>query len=364
MLVACLSASPGVFLTRSQTLPNIIRPGQAGKYRIDRLNVIKPTVRVIGELQGYEIVEMDSPAETTSLGKLMSVDSRGFIWFMESREDKEISVDPQTLEMTIYQLPVGTGPYSIDIDARDVHWIAAYGVEMLVEAHPRQGYCLAHRPPTRGFLNHLRVHWPTNTVWFSQPGANQIVSFHPERGFKEFPCPSPQAGPGRLDVDQQGNVWVPQMYTSQLAKLDNATGQWQQWDLPTEDALPAFCRVSSDGGVWVSETAVDKIAYFKDGKFKEYQVPTVGSVTSTNITDSDGRLWFTEGGWRGSASGNKIAVLDPVTGNVSEFLLPNKNAQPLGLLLDQTGAIWFEQCTVGEICRAVKSRTTARPQTR
>lgn len=347
----------------AQVPQNLIRPGQEGRFRIDVLNTVKPMPRVIGTLAGYEIIEMDSPIETASLGKLMGLDKRGFIWFLASREDKEVRIDPKTLEMVTYQLPIGTGPYSIDIDENDVHWIVAYGVEMLIESRPEEGYCIAHRPPSRGFINHLKVHKPTHTIWFSQPGNNQVVSFYPENGFKEYPFPTPQAGPGRLDLDALGNVWVPQMYTSKLARLDRSTGQWQEWDLPTKDSLPAFCRVDEDGGVWVAETAVDRIAYFRDGKFKEYVVPTTGSITSTNIKDAEGRLWFTEGGWRGGASGNKIAVLDPSSETVTEFLLPTKNAQPLGLLVDHEGSIWFEQCTVGKICRAVKSNQKVSEET-
>jgi virginiamycin B lyase len=116
--------------------------------------------------------------------------------------------------------------------------------------------------------------------------------------------------------------------------------------------------------VWISEPSVDKIAYFKDGKFKEYAVPTAGSVVSSNIKDPEGRLWFTEGGWRGSAGGNRIGVMEIATGKITEFLLPTRGAQPNGLLIDREGTIWFMQTTVGKIGRAVKGKTSAQATTR
>jgi streptogramin lyase len=104
----------------------------------------------------------------------------------------------------------------------------------------------------------------------------------------------------------------------------------------------------------VSEPQVDKIARFKNGSFKEFTVPTVGSVVSSNITDREGRLWFTQGGWRGSAGGNKVAVLEPETGRIVEFELPTKQAQPNGLLIDREGVIWFMQTTGGRVTRAAR----------
>ena len=345
-----------LFLAHSRSIcgdsTNFIHHGKDGTYAVRVLGRQKSPTTVIGTLRGYEIIEIDSPVRASRLGKLMALDSRGYVWFVESQQDLEVRVDPNTLEMTTFQLPSGIGPYSIDIDAKNRHWIAAYGTEMLVESHPDEGYCIARSPPTPGFINHVRVDSYSNTVWFTQAGVGQLVCFREKCGFVEYPLPTKQAGPGRLDVDREGNVWVPEMYTGRIARLNTQSGQWTEWDLPSENAFPAFCRVDEDGGVWIAETAADKIAYFKDGHFKEFDVPTHGSITSTNVRDSEGYLWFTEGGWRGGASGNKIGVLDPVSGNVAELPLPSKNAQPLGLLCDQEGTIWFQQCTVGKICRA------------
>lgn len=335
---------------------SFIRPGREGRYALRHVDVVRPEITPIGTLAGYEVSELHHSALGTALGKQMAADSRGGIWYLESRADRLVRIDPADMTMARYALPSGTGPYSIDSDARDVLWIASYGAEMLLESHPDEGYVVAHRPPSRGFLNHVRVDRRRNRVWFSQPGNNQIVSYAPATGFREYPLPQRQAGPGRLDVDADGDVWVPEMYASKLAKLTVAHGTWQEWPLPSREALPAFCRVDDVGDVWVSETAVDRIARFNGSEFREYVVPTEGSVTSTSITDREERVWFTEGGFRGSEGGNKIAVLDPGSGAVVELLLPTPRAQPVALLRDAAGTIWFGQSAAGRIGRAVSRR--------
>ena len=203
---------------------NIIRPGREGKFVVTASKTIKTPTRAIGTLAGYDITEIDSPSVMSGMGKMMALDSKGYIWYVESREDREVRIDPRTLEVTYYQLPAGSAPYSIAIDKNDTHWLTAHGIEMLIESHPEEGYCISRQPPSRGFLIHINVHQPSGTVWFSQPGNNQVVSFKPGEGFKEYPLPGSQAGPGRLDFDRDGNLWVPELYVSRIARLDTSTG--------------------------------------------------------------------------------------------------------------------------------------------
>jgi virginiamycin B lyase len=113
--------------------------------------------------------------------------------------------------------------------------------------------------------------------------------------------------------------------------------------------------VAKDGNIWISEPMADQIQIFKDGKFtRTYKIPTLNSVVSTHLEDGDGIVWFTEGGWRGSSGGNKLGRLDPATGAIEEFTLPTENAQPLGLVMDHDGAMWFEESTLGKLIRVRK----------
>src|SRR6266576_6130524 len=109
---------------------NLIRPGQEGTFNISKLHAVKGTATVIGTFGGYEISELKSPVDVSSMGKMMALDSKGRVWFVETREDKEICIDPATLEITQFQLPAGGAPYSIAIDRHDVHWLTAHGIEM------------------------------------------------------------------------------------------------------------------------------------------------------------------------------------------------------------------------------------------
>lgn len=337
-------------VTSAKDLPTI-RPGVEAVYPVFVAPPAKTKSRVIGSLRGREILAIESPAKVSGMGKYMALDPSGDIWYVESREDKAIRINPATLELTEYFVPKGAAPYSVAVDSKGVVWLTAHGIEMLMELHPADAKVIAHQPPSHGFLIHINVA-KDDTVWFTQPGNNQIVSYRRDRGFKEYPSPTKQSGPGRLDFDARGNVWFPELYTDKLARLDVDSGEITEWDMPTKHALPAGVRVDRQtNAIWISEPMGDKLALFQDGKFKEFPIPTPGSVVSTNVTDELGNVWFTEGGWRGSAGGNKIGWLDPRTGGVEEFALPYENAQPLGMVRAADDSIWFSLVTGGHVCR-------------
>lgn len=340
--------------------PGFIRPGQEGRFKVIVRAPKQTTKKVIGQLGGREVLEFDSTARVGSMGKMMTVDPKGFIWFVESREDMAVKIDPNTLEMTDYVLPRGAAPYSIASDSKGTLWITAHGIEMLLELHPEKAEVISHQPPSHGFLIHINVDHKDDTVFFCQPGSNLIVSYHPNRGFREYAIPTKNSGPGRMDFDSKRNVWFPELYTNKLARLDPKTGKIDEWDLPTKNALPAYSRVDAQDNVWVSMPMADKIGVFKDGKWKEFAIPTKESIVSSNIADGNGIIWFTQGGWRGSAGGNKIGRLDPATGSVEELSLPTPNAQPLGMIIDRTGTIWFEQSSGGKISRIKPLQTADR----
>lgn len=347
----------------AQSTAEFIRPRQEAQFAARIGKPVQGQATVLGHMSGYEIAEVPAPAPTLSMGKTIAVDPSGFLWFVDSREDKAVRVNPKTLEMVEYGVPRGAAPYSIAIDSKGTVWMTAHGIEMLLELRPQEGIVISHAPPTHGFLIHIRVDQRSDTVYFGQPGANKIVAYHPSRGFKEYTIPTENSGPGRIDIAADGMVWFPELYTSKIARLNPANGKIDEWSLPIKDALPAFCRVDKTGRIWISESMADRIQTFRDGKFEQtFVIPTVNSVVSTNVEDQDGAVWFTEGGWRGSSGGNKLGRIDLSTGQIQEFTLPRPNAQPLGIVSDHDGALWFQETTAGALVRVKKVELAKRSE--
>jgi streptogramin lyase len=334
-----------------------LRPRKEGRFATKSEAAARATSRSIGELGGYALTEIDIPGKTGDMGRTLQVDSQGYIWFLIRTEDKVGKLDPKTLDVVEYNLPRAAAPFSFAIDSKDVIWMASQeGMDMLLEFHPADDAVISHNPPDRSLLVFVKTDPRNGTVYFNQPGANSIGAYLPSGQFREYKLPTKGAVPASLDIDSAGNVWFPEILADKVAKLNPQTGQIQEWDLPTKQGYPAVLTVGKSGTVWISLPQADKIVAFNNGSFKEYPIPTPDSVVSTTVEDDQGIVWFTEGGWGGTAGGNKFGRLDPKTGKVDELALTTTNAQPLGLVMDKNGTMWFEEKNAAKVVRVAKQK--------
>jgi virginiamycin B lyase len=79
--------------------------------------------------------------------------------------------------------------------------------------------------------------------------------------------------------------------------------------------------------------------------FKEWQVPTLGQRSRDPVQAADGSIWWA-GQW-----GNLIGRIDPATGEMTEYPLPD-GAMPHSVTLDQAGDVWYtgnKNGTVGKL---------------
>jgi virginiamycin B lyase len=68
--------------------------------------------------------------------------------------------------------------------------------------------------------------------------------------------------------------------------------------------------------------------------FKEWTVPTLGQRSRDPVEAADGSIWWA-GQW-----GNLIGRIDPATGEMTEYPLPD-GAMPHSVLLDDAGNVWY-----------------------
>jgi virginiamycin B lyase len=79
--------------------------------------------------------------------------------------------------------------------------------------------------------------------------------------------------------------------------------------------------------------------------FKEWQVPTLGQRSRDPVQAADGSIWWA-GQW-----GNLIGRIDPATGEMTEYPLPD-GAMPHSVTLDQAGDVWYtgnKNGTIGKL---------------
>ena len=347
----CVACGVGMFVRTLRSQSRLFADGMQLKI-VSETPTKKPisthAVSFSKETPLYQLTEI-SCYEQNDVADAVSFDAEGNAWFLSAGADKEIKIDPETLLVTEYKLPRGSGPRSNAIARSGAHWIISMRFDVLLETYPQQGVATVRKPPGQGFMNYLVASRQHDTVWYSKPSENVIGRYHREIGFKEYRIPTFDSGPGRFGIDSKGNIWFPQLYGNKLAKFDPVSEKFAEYPLPVENALPVFVLVDSNDDVWVAQHTADRIARFRNGKFDDYRVPTSNSGVNALAEAPDGTIWFAEGGWRGSVSSNRLGRLNPRTGAIEELTLPTPNSQPVALSIDKKGNVWFVEMGTGKI---------------
>jgi virginiamycin B lyase len=202
-----------------------------------------------------------------------------------------------------------------------------------------------------------------------------------------IPMPTSRAGLMQPAVDAQGNIWVGEMVTNQLARIDPKTGQVTEWVPPGGKYNIMATAIDRQGDVWFTEQAANYIGRFDPATetFKTYPLDTAIAprmAPQDLAFDANGQLWFTllggrigrldpatgaiqswqipvppnatrsypfslavtpNGVWFGYLNGGAVGRLDPATGKVTLLPLANHQAAVYAMAADPAGRIWFTE---------------------
>src|SRR5215510_1579786 len=233
-------------------------------------------------------------------------------------------------------------------------------------------------------------------VWYSSFGEQNLGRLDPKSGqVTEYPIPEhkpgfPTGGLG-LRADNDGNLWLGNMYQATIIKFDRRTESFQFWPLPPEQNIDAaqvnmVSPQSShvDGKVWTQnngfagvhrlDLATGKIEtwepfkeapkgephniydvipdsknnlYFTDfrqkhigridaktGQVKLYAMATPSAAPRRGQMDARDRLWF------GEYRGDKIGVFDTKSEKFTEWAMPTRWTNPYDVVLDKNEDAW------------------------
>ena len=185
-------------------------------------------------------------------------------------------------------------------------------------------------------------------IWFVEESANKLAWFDTKKEtFEEFDIPYKNGGPSSIET--RGNiVWAVLSLDNSIISFERSSKAFKRFQIPTENSGPYSIAIDSEGIIWFTERNSNKIGRFdpSNSTFKEYLVPTPNSQPS-GITIGKGRhvpadskqelVWFTE------AAGNKIGVLNPKTGDVTEYDILSNFANPSRITIDNNGNVWFTE---------------------
>ncbi|KAA0222835.1 MAG: hypothetical protein KJ057_07325 [Phycisphaerae bacterium] len=135
-------------------------------------------------------------------------------------------------------------------------------------------------------------------VWFSQPNNNSLTSFNPVTTVFTQHNTSPGSGPDGMIVGTQGRVWSGMYFSGGLGWYDSISGTMHNVASPYTPSAMAIPVETSDGSVWVTDHANNKISEFNPVTrqwIRTVNMPTPNCWVVQGHEDTDrGQIYFTE----------------------------------------------------------------------
>ncbi len=277
-----------------------------------------------------------------SLPNFIVLGPDGNMWFAEYGRDKIGQITPSGVITEFDTFTPGCGPVGVTVGYDAYVWYTCINL-------PRIGKVIA-TPFVVDYAVPVTpagpiVSGPDGQLWYSDAngdvGLFDIVA-NAQSGLLV------NAGGGSfygLTSGADGNVWILDRPQNAIRKTTHSSDGFHSLSnsLTTPAAspyLPTWCL----GGVWVTDTAANKLAFFTPdvGPLFETQLPTPNGMPEGIACGPDSSIWYTAPG------ANKLGRRHD---GIEEFDVPTPNAIPYGIAIGADGSVWFTENVAGKIGR-------------
>jgi len=245
--------------------------------------------------QGNIISRYDIPSDTMKVWNLsyfdgiyphtMRFDNDGQLWFTVTLTDQLGTIDPETRELKIIDLPKRSWMQAL------YSWPPIAGIVAQVQRNT--SFSLVFERELRPIAYGIEV-TPDNKVWFSQYN-NRRIGYYDKQKDEFRMIDTPFGGPRRFRADSQGNLWIPAFTDGRIYKYEPAADKFTGYDLPTgaSDSVYAVAIDPVDDTVWGCGSNSDTMLHFdpKTEEFTTYRFPSLVTFCREISFDKEGNVW-------------------------------------------------------------------------
>src|ERR1044072_3685021 len=229
-------------------------------------------------------------------------------------------------------------------------------IHQLKSSLDRRYTLIQYDVPTKDAVPHILVIGENDQVWFSESGGQF------DKNFLDVP---PQSKIGRLDkygtisewnldekptspmgviFDRNYDLWIAERLRNRITRL-RKDGKMDHYNIPTPNAWPTGIAVDSKGKVWFSETKGDKLGVVDpvSGTLTEFPLPVTAAMTTGITVDRSDNVWLAE------RDANVIGKFDQKTSKFTQYFLPTKDSKPCNVAVDNAGTLWFSERNGGKL---------------
>jgi len=235
---------------------------------------------VIGKTNIENQNVFEYPLPTQGSGPMdIAMDPKGKIWFTENLASQIGRLDPNLVQAGtpdgITEYPVCAGPFGIDIDVNqgDIWFACSISNEIGVLRSQNDFNLELFQIPTPLSSPMGIIVAQNNLIWFAESDGNKIGRLDPtaekDSQFLEYILPdggSLPHDPHDLAIDPETNkIWFTEFLGNRIGSLDpmlanpDTSDGFTEYDIPTPNSGPTAILIDSEGSIWFSETAAQKI---------------------------------------------------------------------------------------------------------
>jgi virginiamycin B lyase len=220
----------------------------------------------------------------------------GAPWITDGGLNAIVRVDPVSGEVRAFPLPTSQNVSlnTSTFDSSGVLWFTGQsGVYGRLD--PNDGEVQIF-PAPRGPGAYGMTTTPFGGVFFASLASSYLGQIDTQtRQAAAIDPPTPRQGARRVWSDLHGQLWISEWNAGQLARYTVDSGQWQEWRLPANRAMPYAVYVDDRGLVWMSDWTSNAIVSFdpETETFDSYPINgAFGGVRQMN--GRHGEVWAAE----------------------------------------------------------------------
>ena len=235
----------------------------------------------------------------------------GKIWFVGQAGNYVAVFDSKTEQFKRYEIEPGTNPHTVIVDLKGIVWYAGNRNNRIGRLDPATG---AIKTIMTGDARdpHTMLFDGKGNIWFTSQGSNRVGRLNMANEKVDLVTPHEQSSnPYGIVLDANGTPWVALLRTNTVAKIDPNTLAVTRFNQANEKSRSRRLDVTSDGRVWYGDEARGFLGRINPatGEAKEWQVPGASAARPYALTkDGQGRIWFSDSG-----SEKRLIGFDPKT---------------------------------------------------
>lgn len=235
--------------------------------------------------------EWDLPRGTHPHGLL--VDKDGMVWYTGNGNGTIGKLNPATGKVAEFQAPSGGDPHTLVTDGMGIIWFTEQSGNRIGRLDTHNGRIREFRASGNPYGIALDR---AGNVWFCEIGGNKLGKLNAQTGaIEEFPM-EPDSHPRRMALAPDGSLWVTLYGAGKLARVETASGKViKEYTLPAGDeGGPYAVTVDGAGMVWVDEINTDTVVRLDphSGAMRVISLPSKNVGIRKMIVDAQGRLWY------------------------------------------------------------------------